>query len=113
MPGARQSREAGPRRSAGSSLLSRTISSVHNGFELWTLEFFLLYFFSCVSYLGGVLSADMCSLLYSILGLSLSMLGYIGGSYMEASVVVVVGCKMVGTSSMRDKSQIGQYTGKE
>ena len=33
------------------------------------------------------------------------MLSYIGGSYMEASVVVVVGCKMVGTSSMREKAE--------
>lgn len=65
----------------------------------------MLYFFSCVSFSSGILSADMCSLLYSILGLFLSMLSYIGGSYMEASVVVVVGCKMVGTSSMREKAE--------
>lgn len=48
----------------------------------------------------GILSADMCSLLYSYLGFVLSVLSYIGGCYMEANVVVVVGCNMVGTNNM-------------
>ena len=29
-------------RHAGSSPVARTISSVHNGFELWTLDFFVI-----------------------------------------------------------------------
>ena len=29
-------------RCAGSSPVTRTISSVHNGFELWTLDFFVI-----------------------------------------------------------------------
>ena len=29
-------------RLAGSSPVTRTISSVHNGFELWTLDFFVI-----------------------------------------------------------------------
>ena len=33
---------SGVYRRAGSSPVARTISSVHNGFELWTLDFFVI-----------------------------------------------------------------------
>jgi hypothetical protein len=56
------------------------------------------------------LSVDMCSLLYSYLGFVLSVLSDIGGCYMEASVLVVIGSNMVGTKKTREAKNNKNYT---
>ena len=55
---------------AGSNPVTQTISSVHNGFELWTLDFFMTK--SLFSFLGMYRSRFVCSFLYFYLSFSIS-----------------------------------------